>query len=180
MLYVHLADGFEEIEALTVVDILRRAQLPTQTVSIMDSLTVEGSHGIKVIADILFDKADYANCGMVVLPGGGPGTQRLLEHEGLKKVLINFVKADKWIAAICAAPMVLARNGILKGKKAVIYDGMEEELVAGGAIYERATVITDGKIITSRGPGTAMAFALKLAEILAGQKVAEEVRVALT
>jgi 4-methyl-5(b-hydroxyethyl)-thiazole monophosphate biosynthesis len=179
MVYVHLADGFEEIEALTVADVLRRARIPTQTVSIMEGLTVTGSREIRVIADIPFDQADYVNCEMAVLPGGGPGTQRLLEHEGLQSILLDFAQKDKWIAAICAAPMVLARNGLLRGRNAVIYDGMEDELTAGGAVYKKEATVTDGKIITSRGPGTAMIFALKLAGILAGQETAEEVRAAL-
>jgi 4-methyl-5(b-hydroxyethyl)-thiazole monophosphate biosynthesis len=179
MVYVHLADGFEEIEALTVVDVLRRAKVPVQSVSVMEGLTVTGSRGIKVIADIPFDLADYGNCDMAVLPGGGAGAQRLLEHEGLKKILSDFVKADKWIAAICAAPMILARNGLLKGRNAAIYDGMEDELAAGGAVYKKQAVVTDGKIITSRGPGTAMSFALELAGILAGRQTEAEVRAAL-
>jgi 4-methyl-5(b-hydroxyethyl)-thiazole monophosphate biosynthesis len=179
MVYVHLADGFEEIEALTVVDVLRRAQVPTRTVSVMEGLTVTGSHGIKVAADILFDEADYVNCDMAVLPGGGAGAQKLLEHEDLKGVLLDFAKADKWIAAICAAPMILARNGLLKGKIAAIYDGMEDELAAGGAVYKKQAVVADGKIITSRGAGTAMSFALELAGILSGRKTEEKVRAAL-
>lgn len=179
MVYVHLADGFEEIEALTVVDVLRRAQVPTRTVSVMEGLTVTGGHGIKVTADILFGEADYANCDMAVLPGGGAGARKLLEHEGLGAILLDFAKADKWIAAICAAPMILARNGFLKGRNAAIYDGMEGELAAGGAVYKKEAVVTDGKIITSRGAGTAMAFALELAGVLSGRKTEEKVRAAL-
>jgi 4-methyl-5(b-hydroxyethyl)-thiazole monophosphate biosynthesis len=113
---------------------------------------------------------------MTVLPGGGPGTQKLMAHEGLKKILTDFANAGKWIAAICAAPGVLARNGLLKGRNAVIYDGMEDELAAGGAVYKKEAIVTDGKIITSRGPGTAMIFALNLAEILSGREKAEQVR----
>jgi 4-methyl-5(b-hydroxyethyl)-thiazole monophosphate biosynthesis len=180
MVYVHLADGFEEVEALTVVDVLRRAQVPTQTVSIMEELTVTGSHEIKVIADVLFDKADYVNCDMAVLPGGGAGAQKLLEHEGLRKILLDFARADKWIAAICAAPMILARNGLLKGRNAVIYDGMEDELTAGGAVYKKQAVVADGKIITSRSAGTAMSFALELAGALSGRKTEEKVCAALS
>jgi 4-methyl-5(b-hydroxyethyl)-thiazole monophosphate biosynthesis len=174
MVYLFLADGFEEIEALTVVDVLRRADVALRTVSIMKDLTVTGAHGVAVIADDLFEDVDYVHCKMIILPGGGPGTKRLLDHAGLKPVLAEFAAADKWIAAICAAPMVLARNGLLKGKKATIYDGMEGEL--SEADYRKENVVRDGRIITSRGPGTAAAFAFALAEILAGEAAASGVR----
>ncbi|MDR2356456.1 MAG: DJ-1/PfpI family protein [Clostridiales Family XIII bacterium] len=174
MVYLFLADGFEEVEALTVVDVLRRAGVRLQTVSIMKDLTVTGAHGVAVVADDLFEDVDSARGEMLILPGGGPGTKRLLAHEGLQSVLAEFAAADKWIAAICAAPMVLARNGLLKGKKATIYDGMEAELA--DADYRREDVVRDGKIISSRGPGTAMAFAFTLAEILMGNDVAGRVR----
>jgi 4-methyl-5(b-hydroxyethyl)-thiazole monophosphate biosynthesis len=174
MVYLFLADGFEEIEALTIVDVLRRAGVTLRTVSIMKDLTVTGAHNVAVIADDLFEDVDYGRGEMIILPGGGPGTERLLAHEGLKSVLADFAAADKRIAAICAAPMILARNGLLRGKKATIYDTMKEEL--SGADYRKENVVQDGKIVTSRGPGTAMAFAFALAEILAGKDVAGGVR----
>jgi 4-methyl-5(b-hydroxyethyl)-thiazole monophosphate biosynthesis len=174
MVYLFLADGFEEIEALTVVDVLRRAGVTLQTVSIMKDLTVTGDHGVPVIADGLFEDVDYLQCEMIILPGGAPGTKRLLAHEGLKSVLAQFAAADKWIAAICAAPMILAKNGLLKGKKATIYDSMKDEL--SGADYRKENVVRDGKIVTGRGPGLAMDFAFALAEILAGEKAAGRVR----
>ncbi|MDR3295476.1 MAG: DJ-1/PfpI family protein [Clostridiales Family XIII bacterium] len=174
MVYVHLADGFEEIEALTVVDVLRRAGVNVRTVSIMKDLTVTGAHGVPVVADALFEDAGYEPCEMLILPGGGPGTKRLLEHEGLKKALLDFAAAGKWIAAICAAPMVLARNGLLDGRNATVYDGMEGELAK--ARYTKEPVVRDGNFITSRGPGTAIPFALALAEILAGKEAADKVK----
>jgi 4-methyl-5(b-hydroxyethyl)-thiazole monophosphate biosynthesis len=174
MVYLFLADGFEEVEALTVVDVLRRAGVTLKTVSIMKDLTVTGAHGVAVVADELFEDADCVQCEMLILPGGGPGTERLLAHAGLKTALTDFAAANKRIAAICAAPMVLARNGLLKGKKATIYAGMEDELA--GADYVKDNVVIDGKIITSRGPGTAMSFALTLAGLLAGDAVAGKVR----
>jgi 4-methyl-5(b-hydroxyethyl)-thiazole monophosphate biosynthesis len=140
----------------------------------MKYLTVTGDHGVAVIADDLFEDVDCARCEMAVLPGGAPGTQRLLAHEGLKSVLADFAASDKRIAAICAAPMVLARNGLLRGKKATVYDGMQEEL--SEADYRKEDVVQDGKIVTSRGPGTAMPFAFALAKILAGEDVAGKVR----
>ncbi|MDR1245500.1 MAG: DJ-1/PfpI family protein [Clostridiales Family XIII bacterium] len=174
MVYLFLADGFEEVEALTVVDVLRRAGVTIKTVSIMKDLTVTGVHGVAVVADELFEDADCVQCEMLILPGGGPGTERLSAHAGLKTALTDFAAANKRIAAICAAPAVLARSGLLKGKKATVYDGMEDELAE--ADYVKEDVVIDGKIITSRGPGTAMPFALTLAGLLAGDAVAGKVR----
>jgi 4-methyl-5(b-hydroxyethyl)-thiazole monophosphate biosynthesis len=107
MVYVHLAEGFEEIEALTVVDVLRRADIDVKTVSITGNEIVRGAHDISVSADILFDKADYKSCQMIVLPGGMPGTANLAKHEGLAAQLTNFAEEGKWLSAICAAPSVL-------------------------------------------------------------------------
>jgi 4-methyl-5(b-hydroxyethyl)-thiazole monophosphate biosynthesis len=177
MVYLFLADGFEEIEALTVVDVLRRAGVTLQTVSIMKDLTVTGAHGVAVIADELFEDADCLRCEMIILPGGGPGAKRLLEHAGLKSVLAECAAAGKWIAAICAAPMILARNGLLKGRKATVYDTMKDEL--SEADYCKENVVRDGKIVTSRGPDTAMEFAFALAEILVGEAAAGKVRASM-
>ena len=173
MVYVHLADGFEEIEALTVVDLLRRAGIETETVSIMKRLPVKGSHGIKVIADLLFEDAVYSSCEIIVLPGGMPGAENLYEHEGLREKIYSFYNQEKWIAAICAAPLVLGRAGILKGKKAASYPGFEKEL--DGAEIVTDPVVSDQKIITSRGPATAMPFALKIIEELKGKEAADEI-----
>ena len=121
MIYVHLATGFEEIEALTVTDILRRAGADVNTVSVTGEKTVEGAHGISVMADILFEEADYKNCEMLVLPGGMPGTLNLGKHQGLCRELGAAEEGGKWVCAICAAPMVLGNLGILEGKRATIY-----------------------------------------------------------
>jgi 4-methyl-5(b-hydroxyethyl)-thiazole monophosphate biosynthesis len=177
MVYLFLADGFEEVEALTVVDVLRRAGVALKTVSVMKDLTVTGAHGVAVVADELFGDADCVQCEMIILPGGGPGTERLFAHEGLKAALTDFAAAGRRISAICAAPMILARNGFLKGRKATIYDGMEDELA--DAEYVKEDVVRDGQFITSRGPGTAMPFAFALAKILAGDEAADKVRAAM-
>jgi 4-methyl-5(b-hydroxyethyl)-thiazole monophosphate biosynthesis len=177
MVYLFLADGFEEVEALTIVDVLRRAGVAIKTVSVMKDLTVTGAHDVAVVADELFEDADCVQCEMFILPGGGPGTKRVLAHNGLKSVLTDFAATGKTISAICAAPMILARHGFLKGRKATIYDGMEDELA--DAEYVKETVVRDGQFITSRGPGTAMPFAFALARILAGDAVADEVRSAM-
>lgn len=172
MIYVHLANGFEEIEALTIVDLLRRADLQVQTVSITGDKKVMGTHGIPVEADILYQEADYEQCEMIVLPGGLPGADYLGEHEGLTKHIRCFAENDKYLAAICAAPMVFGAQGILEGKKATIYPGMEDRLI--GAEPQNEKVVVDGKIITSRGPATAMPFAIKLVELLKGKPAAAD------
>lgn len=172
MVYVHLATGFEEVEALTTVDVLRRAGIETKTVSITGEKLVVGTHDIPVQADLLFEEADYDSCEMIVLPGGLPGATNLGGHSGLTEQIRSFAKAgraDKKVAAICAAPMVLADCGILDGLDATIYPGMEEKLNGANPTGENVTV--SGNIITGRGPALAMEFALKLVEELKGTAV---------
>lgn len=174
---IMLADGFEEVEALTAVDLLRRAGVDAVTVSIMRKREVTGSHGIPVIADILFEDADFDEVKMIVLPGGMPGTTNLLKYEPLTRILKQFAAEDRPLAAICAAPMVLAAHGILEGRKATIYEGMEANLK--GAVHTPGKVVRDGNIITSKGPGTAMDFALSLIGFLCGEAKASEVAAGL-
>lgn len=177
MVYLHLAEGFEEIEAVTVTDILRRGGIEVSMVSTSSGKQVTGAHGIAVIADLLFEEADYAACDMIVLPGGMPGTKHLSEHEGLREKIKQFMAEDRYVAAICAAPMILGELSLLEGKRATIYTDMEEHLK--GAIFIDEPVVTDGHLITSRGPGTAAVFSLKLVEILQGALQAEELRKAM-
>ena len=177
MITVHLADGFEEVEALTAVDLLRRADLEVVTVSIMGRKEVTGGHDVTVKADALFEEIDYDDCEMMVLPGGGMGAQNLDAHEGVANKLEGFADQGKWIAAICAAPMVLGHHGLLKGRKATIYKGMEAELTGAEHVDEK--VVVDGNIITSQGPATAMVFALKLIELLKTKKEADAIAAAL-
>jgi len=177
MVYVQLADGFEEIEALTVVDVLRRADIAANTVSITGDKTVRGAHDIKVEADLLFEEADYGNCEMIVLPGGMPGTANLAKHEGLAKQLNVFAQSGKWLAAICAAPSVLGRMSLLKDKHVTSYPGYENQLI--GAIYSEERVVRDGKLITSRGPGTAIEFSLELVKLLKNEQTAAALRNAM-
>lgn len=172
--YVFTADGFEEIEGLTVVDLMRRAGARVEMVSISDGLAVKGSHGIEIKADIFFEDADYGQADLLVLPGGMPGTLHLGGHPGLTKLLEDFNAQGKRIAAICAAPSVLGDLGLLKGKKAVCYPGFEDRLT--GAETEKKEVVTDGNITTSRGLGTAIPFALELISLLFGEEKAEEIR----
>lgn len=170
---VFLADGFEEIEGLTVVDVLRRAGVKVETVSVMESKKIVGAHQIEVQADAMFDEADYSDSDMLVLPGGMPGTLHLKEHRGLAELLVKFNNEKKYITAICAAPSVLGGLGILEGKKACCYPSFEDALNTEYVVFD--SVAWDGNVITSRGMGTAIPFALKLTEVLCGRKKAEEI-----
>ena len=174
MVYVFLAHGFEEIEALTVVDLLRRAEIQVKTVSIMEDKVVYGAHGIGVESDILFKETDFKNCGMLVFPGGMPGTTNLCNHKELTEEIRQFYASGKPLAAICAAPMVLAKAGLFDGHKATIYPGMEAELT--GAAFAAGSVVKSGQLITSKGPGTAMDFALALIEELKDAETAREIQ----
>ena len=172
--YVFTADGFEEIEGLTVVDLMRRAGAQVQMVSISDGLAVKGSHGIEIKADTFFDDVDFDQADLLVLPGGMPGTLHLGEHEGLTGLLQDFAAKGKRVAAICAAPSVLGGLGLVEGKRGVGYTGFEDKLT--GAQVEMEEVVTDGCITTSRGLGTAIPFALELISLLFGPEKAEEIK----
>ena len=171
---VILADGFEEIEALTVVDLLRRAQIFVDTVSATEEYTVHGAHGINVETEDLFDEVNFVESGMMVLPGGVRGTTHLSEHAGGRRVVKDFYEEGKYVAAICAAPTVLGNLGILKGKRITCYPTVENQIQ--GAVITRLPAQVDGNIITGRGAGTAIDFALKLIEVLAGPEKAKEIR----
>lgn len=173
MIYVMLADGFEEIEALAFVDILKRANIDVLTVSADNSETVTGSHGITVVPDIKLKNVCEIGEG-VVLPGGLPGTYNLRDNPEVIKILDEHHKAKKYIAAICAAPSVLGKHGFLKGKKATCYPSFEEELC--GAIYSPDRVVVDDNVITSRGAGTAHDFAFKFVELLKGESESMKIR----
>ena len=172
--YSFLADGMEEMEALAPVDLLRRAGNPVTTVSVMGRSQVRGSHSIVVEADILFEKANFADGDVFVLPGGGEGTRNLGEFEPLMKLLKKKYAEGKRIAAICAAPTLLARLGMLEGKKATVYPGMEGQL--GGALPQDVPAVTDGLITTGHGAGAAIEFGLELIRVLNGEKAAEDMR----
>ena len=170
--YVFLADGFEEIEGLTVVDILRRAGADTQTVSVMGRKEITGSHRITLQPDLGFEENSFEEGTLFVLPVCMPGTKHLGAHEGLTSLLKKAAAEGKRVAAICAAPSVLGDLGLLEGKHAACYPGFEDRLK--GAQVEFTPVVTDGNITTSRGMGTAIPFALSLAAQLTGTEKAEE------
>ena len=169
---VHLADGFEEIEAVNIIDVLRRAELKVNIISVTVNLEVKGSHGIKIIADQLFSHVNYENIDMIILPGGMPGSANLNEHLGLREQILNFNENKKLLGAICAAPLVFGNLGILKNKKATCYPGFENQL--HGAIVTNENIEVADNIITGKGAGVAITFALKIAEIFKGKTLAEK------
>ena len=177
MFYLFLADGFEEIEALTTIDTLRRAGLDVEIVSVTPDEIVKGAHGISVLCDKNIVNCDFYDAEMLVLPGGLPGATTLNECEDLRKELLKHASANKAIAAICAAPMVLGNLGLLKGKKVTCYPGFDKYLE--GAEYTGAMVEKDGNFITGKGPGAAIDFALALVEHLCGREKVKELKNAM-
>ncbi len=171
---IPLVEGFEEIEALTVVDILRRAEVDAVTAAVGPN-PVTSSHGVRVEADTAIDEAAVdPGVEMVVLPGG-PGTSRLGESAALKELVTRLQGEGKEVAAICAAPSILAGFGVLDGKRATSFPAVRDKLEAVGVDYQESPVVRDGKLTTSRGPGTAMDFALELVEILEGKAARDKV-----
>lgn len=172
---VFLADGFEEVEALTVVDYLRRKDVVVDTVSITDDQKVRGAHDIIVLADKKIDSIDDLDSyDGAIVPGGMPGATNLRDDEKVIDILSKMNKANKLVAAICAGPIVLKRAGIIGDKKVTSYPGFEEELKGG--IYIEEPVVRDGNIITSRGPAFAVDFAIEIISYLLGDQRAEELK----
>lgn len=177
MIYVFLAQGFEEIEALAVVDVLRRAELDVITVGVGEDFII-GSHNIPVVADIrdknlVLDEKVEA----IVLPGGMPGTLNLEKNEYVQKAIDWAVQNDKLVCAICAAPSILGHKGLLNGKKATCFPGFEEELF--GAEVSKDFVVKDGNFITAKGMGSAIEFGLQIAEILTNPLEVKKIRASL-
>ncbi len=168
---VFFGTGYEEIEALAVVDILRRQGIETEMVSVMGEKTVTGSHKISVIMDSMIENVDFDSVDMIVLPGGLAGTHALENCSPLMKQVDTFLAEGKAVSAICAAPTILGHRGHLKGKKAICYPGMEEQLTGAEVVYEAA--VRDGNIITGRGMGCAIPFALMIVEYFADKKAAD-------
>ena len=176
MIALFLAEGFEEIEALATVDVLRRSQLDVQTVGV-GGRRIRGAHGIEVTADILDQEWTADELEAVVLPGGMPGTRNLEQSETVTKMITDCYQAGKTIAAICAAPSILGHMGLLNGRRAVCFPGYEQEL--SGAEIVSEPVVADGNIITSKGAGTANHFAFALVASLLGQERADSLKAAL-
>ena len=167
MIYVFLATGFEDIEALAPIDILRRASLPVRTVSITGTHVVESAHGVGVQADMLLEEVDFGTAQMIVLPGGLPGSINLDQCQPLTAAILKHSEQGKPLAAICAAPQVYGHLGILRGKRATCYPGVESQLE--GAMYTGAIVEQDGNIITGKGPAAAFEFGYVIADFFLGE-----------
>lgn len=171
---VFLAKGFEEIEASTIIDILRRSGIAV-TVTGLESGLIEGSHGMKFVPDKSIEEVSVRDFDAVICPGGAPGYQNLRKNRRVLAIVKEAFETDKLVAAVCASPAVLSDAGILKDKECTIYPGMENELEKGGGKPVEDMVVVDGNIITSRGPATALPFALKLVEKLVGEKIADKI-----
>lgn len=171
--FVFLATGFEEIEAIAPIDIFRRANLDVVTVSISETKEVCGAHGITVLADALFADTDFSSADLLFLPGGMPGTKNLDASEALKQLIGVQLENDKPVAAICAAPSILGKMGLLNDKEAICYPGFENQLT--GAILSENKIVTSGLIHTAKGAGVAIQFALSLVAELKGQVEADRI-----
>lgn len=176
MIYLFLANGFEEIEALCPLDLLRRAGLAVTTVGVGGGDMIVGAHGIAVQTDMPDTMYRDAKPEMVILPGGMPGSKNLDESRAVDSALRAAASSGGYLAAICAAPMVLGKRGYLKGKTAVCFPGFEEYLTGATLPTDGARVVTDGKVITAAGMGVAVEFGLALVAALRGQAVADELR----
>ncbi len=174
---VPLAPGFEELEAVAVIDILRRAGLEV-TVAGTVAGPIEGSRGIRMIADGLLDQVSPADFDLIAIPGGGKGVENLKQHPRMLPLLGEFNARGKWIGAICAAPTLLTSAGLACGKQMTSHPTVKSQ-VASAALYTEDRVAVDGKVVTSRGPGTAVEFALKLVELLVGPEKVSELKQAL-
>jgi 4-methyl-5(b-hydroxyethyl)-thiazole monophosphate biosynthesis len=171
---VPLVEGFEEIEALTIVDILRRAEIDVATAAVGDN-PVTASHGVRVEADTSMAAArDDSGVELIALPGG-PGTGKLGESDAVRALAERLYNEGRWVTAICAAPSVLSGFGLLEGRQATSFPAVREKMEAAGVDYQEEVVVRDGPFITSRGPGTAMDFALTLVEVLEGRATRDEV-----
>ncbi|MBD5420622.1 MAG: DJ-1/PfpI family protein [Muribaculaceae bacterium] len=173
--FVFLADGFEEIEAISVIDILRRAGMPVKTVSISASLQVKGAHGVTVVADVLYDSTHFAEAEWLIFPGGLPGATNLYDFAPLHGLIRNQIASENGrLAAICAAPgEVLGQLGALKGERFTCYPGFEGKVEGG--IHEPARVVTSGKFVTANGPSSATLWALEIVKETLGDDKATEV-----
>ncbi|MCB1146582.1 MAG: DJ-1/PfpI family protein [Leptospiraceae bacterium] len=169
---VLLAEGFEEIEAVTIIDVLRRADLPVTVLSVQPDLCVTGGHGIKVFADEFLGKVLTTEYSGVILPGGATGVDNLRKSELAKEFI--FAHKESFIAAICAAPSLLAEWGLLQGVRATCYPSFRAALEAGNCRYMESEVVEDRNIITSRGPATAMAFALAIVNKMQNEQIARQ------
>jgi len=172
---VFLATGFEEIEAVTIVDILRRGNIKVTTAGLTPN-PIEGAHKLKIFSDKSVDEISGQEFDAIICPGGAPGYKNFRKDSRVIRIIKNAYDQNKVVAAICAAPAVLSDAEILENKKCTIYPGTEDELIKGKGTPKSEKVVVDGNIITSKGPATALEFALKIVEVLAGKQVADAVK----
>jgi 4-methyl-5(b-hydroxyethyl)-thiazole monophosphate biosynthesis len=172
-IFIFFAEGFEETEAITIVDLLRRASINVATISVTGTTMVTGSHAISIKADALFEEVDFSQADLLILPGGMPGSINLAEHKGLSDLLQQHNKNNKFVAAICAAPIILGKLKILQNREAICYPGFEKDLL--GANISHKTLVQDSNIITAKGPGFAIDFGLYLIGLLKGADKKKEV-----
>ncbi len=175
--YACVAEGLEEVECLAAVDVMIRCGIQVKLISMSGQPVVTGSHGIKIVTDLLWEDSEPDEADCIFLPGGMPGTTHLAEHKGLAEALEKALGEDRRVAAICAAPSVLGGLGFLKGKKATCYPGFEDSLT--GAQYTRQGVVTDGLITTARGLGYALDLGLELSGLLVGRETAAKVKASI-
>ena len=174
--YVFLADGFEDVEALIPVDVWRRGGLDVTTVSISDFPLANSAHGVNIEADIMFEQGDFSDADLIFLPGGMPGASNLFAHKGVCKAVVDQFAAGKKVAAICASPaVVLAPLGILEGKKATCYPGFESVLAENNATYTGDLFTVDGNVTTGEGPAAAFPFAYELLSQLVNKQTADQI-----
>ena len=173
---VILADGFEEVEAMAIIDVLRRAGIDTAVAGLHDG-HITSARNVKVIPDTVIDTVRAGDFDMVVLPGGQPGSDNLNADPRVKELIRSFSQKGKLTGAICAAPYVLANAGVLVGKHATSYPSYKDRL--GGALYEEKSVVTDGNVLTSRGAGTALTFGLAIVERLISKEKAQQIKDAM-
>ena len=172
--YVFLANGFEDVEALIPIDVWRRGGLEVVTVSISGDYVVESAHDVRIMADTLIEEVDLSDADLLFLPGGMPGAKNLYEHKGVRKAVVDQFAADKKVAAICASPaVVLAPLGILNGKRATCYPGFEPALES--STYTSDLVTVDGNVTTGEGPAAAFPFAYELLAQLTNQQTADQI-----
>jgi 4-methyl-5(b-hydroxyethyl)-thiazole monophosphate biosynthesis len=174
--YVFLAEGFEDVEALIPIDVLRRGGVNVTTVSISEFPLVQSAHGVNIEADILFEQGDFADADLMMLPGGMPGASNLFQHSGVQETVMAQFAAGKKVSAICAAPaVVLAPLGILNGKKATCYPGFEKALAEAGATYTGDLVTVDGNVTTAEGPAAAFPYAYELLTQLVDKQTSDQI-----
>ncbi len=173
MNYLFLASGFEEIESIAVIDILRRANMEITIVSIEKQLEVTGSHHVTIKTDVIFENVIFENIEWLILPGGMPGTTNLNKHEKLKEIIKEHYEKGGYIAAICAAPLILGDMNLLQGKSATCYPGYESHLK--GALLSHEKIVDAGNIVTAKGAGVTIPFALKIVEKSKGMDKAQEI-----